>query len=72
MRVRATYEWDIDPAAYIAAGIEAEWYETGDLDPADLTTVAHLATGYTDPDEHLPRWARDAMRVVSQTVEVIA
>ena len=71
MKVRAVYEWDIDPAAYVDAGIEAEVYFDGELLAEDLETVANWATGYCDPEDHLPRWARDAMRVTKQMVEVV-
>jgi hypothetical protein len=71
MKVRAIYEWEIDPEAYVAAAIEAEVHVEGELNPGDLETVANWAIGYTDAEDHLPRWARDAMRVTKQTVEVV-
>lgn len=71
IRVRVVAEFEIDPEAYVAAGIEAEWFETGDLDPADYGSVAQWATGYLAADDKLPRWARDAMRVTNESVEVL-
>jgi hypothetical protein len=71
MRVRAIYEWEIDPDAYVAAGIVAEWYSEDDIDPRDLDAVAECVTGYTDPEDHLPCWARESVRVISQVVEVV-
>jgi len=71
MRVRAVYEWEIDPAKWVTAGIEAEWYAEGDTDLTNLESVAYAATGYTDPDDNMPCWARDSMRVVSQIIEVV-
>jgi len=71
MRVRAVIEWEIDPAAYVAAGIEADVYFDGELLSTDLDDVANWAVGYCDAEDHLPRWARDSMRVVSQTIEVV-
>jgi hypothetical protein len=71
MKVRAVIEWEIDPVAYVAAGIESETYVEGELPPEDLETVANWATGYCDAEDHLPRWARDAMCVTKQTIEVV-
>lgn len=70
MKVRAIYEWEIDPEAYVAAGIEAEVYFDGELPPGDLETVANWAVGYTDAEDHLPRWARDSMRVIKQEIKI--
>jgi hypothetical protein len=73
MRVRAIYEWEIDPDAYVAAGIVAEYFPEGD-DTArdyDLDEIAGVATGYCDAEDLLPRWARDSVRVISQVVEVV-
>jgi hypothetical protein len=70
MKVRAIYEWEIDPEAYVAAAIEAEVYGEGELDPGDLETVANWATGYTDAEDRLPRWARSSVKVLKQEIKI--
>jgi hypothetical protein len=71
MRVQVVILIEIDPAAYVAAGIEADHYVPGELDPADHDAVAYAATGYFDAEDHLPRWARNSMRVITQATEIV-
>lgn len=70
MRVRVTTEFEIDPVEWIAAAEDAEYLAKGEIDPTDLELVANYATGYCDAEDHLPRWARDAMRVTAVLTEV--
>jgi hypothetical protein len=70
MKVRAIYEWEIDPEAYVAAAINEEWAQPGELDPANLEAIAEHATGYTDPEDNMYRWVRSAMRVVSSEIKI--
>lgn len=70
-RVRVVVELEIDPADYVNAGIEAEHYAADEIDPTDHEAVAFYAVGYFDAEDHMPRWARGTIRVISQTTEVI-
>ena len=71
IRVRVTAEFEIDPAAWVAAAVEAEHLVAGELHPGYRQLVAEYATGYTAAEDNMPRWARDAMTVVSESTEVI-
>lgn len=64
MRVQVVILIEIDPAAYVAAGIEADHYAPGELDPTDHDAVAYAATGYFDAEDYIPHWARNSMRVI--------
>lgn len=70
IKVRVTAEFEIDPAAWLAAAVEAEHLEPGELAAGDPKLVAEYATGYIAAEDHLPRWARDAVTVVRESVEV--
>jgi hypothetical protein len=70
IRVRVTAEFEIDTAAWHAAAIEAEHLQPGELDTDDHQLIAEYATGYTAAEDHLPRWARDSMTVVSESTEI--
>jgi len=69
LRVTATVVWEIDTDAYLAVAEESEALADGQAEQmrADDAYLADVATGYADADDHLPRWARDTMRVVSAT-----
>lgn len=70
IRVRVTAEFEIDTAAWHAAAVEAEHLQPGELDTDDNQLIAEYATGYMAAEDHLPRWARDAMTVVSESTEI--
>lgn len=72
IRVRVTAELEIDPDAWCAAAREEEWIQPDEVDPADYAQIAEMATSYIAPTDKLPRWARDTMRVTSESVEVIS
>jgi hypothetical protein len=69
IRVTTTTVWNIDTEAYINAALEADALTEGEAREmrADLDHLGEVATGYSDAKDHLPRWARDTMRVVSTT-----
>lgn len=68
IRARIVIEIDVDPDAWHAAALKEEWIEPGDVDPADEDEIATRATGYIAAEDHLPRWARSAVTVVSETL----
>lgn len=70
IKVRVTAEFEIDTAAWLAAAVEAEHLQPGELDAGDPQLIAEYATGYMAAADHLPRWARDAVTVVRESVEV--
>jgi hypothetical protein len=67
IRARIVIEIDVDPDAWHAA-LKEEWIEPGEVDPADEREIAMRATGYIAAEDRLPRWARSAMTVVSETL----
>ena len=73
IRVRIVIEVDVEPEAWVAAATEEEWLEVGDEanDPTDLIAVAHAATAYIDAEDYIPRWSRDAVTYISQTLEIV-
>ena len=71
IRVRVTADFEIDPEAWVAAGIEAEHLTEGEVDPADYISVAWTATSHMAAEDHLPRWARDSVMVTHESVEVV-
>lgn len=73
MRIRVRYvaELEIDPDAWYDAALEEEWIAPGDVDSTDHAEIAEEALGYLSAADHLPRWARDAMSVTSEHIEVV-
>ena len=71
MIVRSVIEWEIDPVKWVAAAAEARGIYDDEISPEDPTAVVLYATGYADAEDHLPRWARDSLRVVSQTTKIV-
>lgn len=68
IRARIVIEIDVDPEAWHAAALEAEWIAPGEVDPTDDGEIAARATGYIAADDRLPRWARGTMTVISETL----
>lgn len=68
IRARIVIEIDVDPVAWHAAALEAEWIGPGEVDPTDTGEIAARATGYIAAEDKQPRWSRDALTVVSETL----
>lgn len=69
-RVHVATVFEIDTDRWQSAAVEAEYLDSDDVLTATTHEIVHHAIGYCDAEDHLPRWARDAMRVTSTTVEV--
>jgi hypothetical protein len=70
MKVRAVIEWDIDPSKWVAAAANEREIYDDEIDLADHETIAIRATEYCNAEDFLPRWARDAVRVVSGEIKI--
>jgi hypothetical protein len=70
VRIQLDATLDVDVEAFLAALIEEDEIPAGEPQPS-AGDVGYLVAGYFPVEDNVPRWARDAITVVTEGMTVL-